>query len=339
MLRMVLLLSIALIFSSCKKDEIKSNSASGDTWLINTDEIIHFDSELDKIQSLDTLEFIDASSAGLPPETEVVAYKYDNIVRIYPMSVLESHEIINDSINNHYFSITHCPLTSSTIAWNRFINGKVNSFGVSGKLYRENLIPYDRNTLSHWSQMLNKCVNGENIGMLPETEKIVKTKFSTVLSSFPDAQFLIHTNCDSNSCNIDFKSTEDDPLGDGNDLISDDDIFLGIVKENSVALVHINENEKPNIKYFNVFGKNYFYYSSNQYNLHLIYETSKHSFTIVENNLPAILRDENGVEYDIFGNPLNSPPGIKVGSLKNTQAFRAHTFAFKSIYSNSFILK
>lgn len=48
--------------------------------------------------------------------------------------------------------------------YDREINGKEYSFGVSGKLIRNVLVMYDRETGSYWSQLLGESVEGELIG-------------------------------------------------------------------------------------------------------------------------------------------------------------------------------
>lgn len=48
--------------------------------------------------------------------------------------------------------------------YDRQINGKEYTFGVSGKLIRNVLVMYDRQTESYWSQLLGESVEGELIG-------------------------------------------------------------------------------------------------------------------------------------------------------------------------------
>ena len=48
--------------------------------------------------------------------------------------------------------------------YDREIDGKVYSFGVSGKLIRNVLVMYDRQTESYWSQLLGEAVEGELVG-------------------------------------------------------------------------------------------------------------------------------------------------------------------------------
>lgn len=48
--------------------------------------------------------------------------------------------------------------------YSREINGQEYTFGVSGKLIRNVLVMYDRQTESYWSQLLGEAVDGELVG-------------------------------------------------------------------------------------------------------------------------------------------------------------------------------
>ena len=48
--------------------------------------------------------------------------------------------------------------------YDREIDGKAYTFGVSGKLIRNVLVMYDRQTESYWSQLLGEAVDGELVG-------------------------------------------------------------------------------------------------------------------------------------------------------------------------------
>ena len=94
----------------------------------------------------------------------VTVVQYNGLTRIYPHRILEYHEIVNDFIDDFYFTISYCPLTGTSKLWNREINGSITEFGVSGLLFNNNLILYDRSTESNWSQILDLAVNGELAG-------------------------------------------------------------------------------------------------------------------------------------------------------------------------------
>lgn len=84
--------------------------------------------------------------------------------RWYSYNILNWHEIVNDSIDDTYFAVTFCPLCGSAIVYDRDISSGVTTFGVSGKLYNSNLLMYDRDSETLWSQSRGEAVVGEKLG-------------------------------------------------------------------------------------------------------------------------------------------------------------------------------
>ncbi len=76
-----------------------------------------------------------------------------------PHNIMWHHEIINLNTTDPPLTVTFCPLTGSGIAFDRSVVGNVE-FGVSGLLYQNNLVLYDRrDSESLWPQMTRsaKC--------------------------------------------------------------------------------------------------------------------------------------------------------------------------------------
>lgn len=80
---------------------------------------------------------------------------------IYPHRIMEYHEVANSFHNNTSLVLSYCPLTGTSKLWNREIKGKEVEFGVSGLLYNNNLILYDRKSETYWSQILSIAVDGD----------------------------------------------------------------------------------------------------------------------------------------------------------------------------------
>jgi hypothetical protein len=89
-------------------------------------------------------------------------------VKIYPHKVLDWHEIVNDESRGDKIVVSYCPLTGTASIWNRSIENATYTFGVSGLLHNSNLILFDRETDSNWSQMKQLAVNGDQISKVPE---------------------------------------------------------------------------------------------------------------------------------------------------------------------------
>ena len=173
-------------------DDGSNDGSSNNQWLIPISQVRDGGPGRDGIPSIDNPKFTTESEASglLSDEVRVVGLKIGDQVRVYPHYILDWHEIINDVINSETVAITYCPLTGSAIGWNRRINGAVTTFGVSGLLYNNNVIPFDRSTSSNWSQLALQCVNGALIGERPESYDLVETNWFKLRSMFPDAQIL-----------------------------------------------------------------------------------------------------------------------------------------------------
>ena len=66
--------------------------------------------------------------------------------RAYPHNVLWHHEIVNDRIGDTWISATFCPLTGSGLVFDPFVRGQRLELGVSGLLFANNLVMFDRIT-------------------------------------------------------------------------------------------------------------------------------------------------------------------------------------------------
>lgn len=84
--------------------------------------------------------------------------------RAYPLPVLARHEIVNDVVGGRPLAITYCPLCLTGIVFDRRVDGRVVEFGVSGKLLMNDLVMYDRDTESLWSQILGEAITGTHRG-------------------------------------------------------------------------------------------------------------------------------------------------------------------------------
>jgi hypothetical protein len=74
------------------------------------------------------------------------------------------HEIANDVVGGKPVAITYCPLCNSGLVFDRDVDGVRLDFGTSGRLYRSDLVMYDRQTHSLWAQMEGRAVVGERAG-------------------------------------------------------------------------------------------------------------------------------------------------------------------------------
>jgi hypothetical protein len=195
-------IGLAAMLYACGAEEVPpgSNGPGGNNpggngngnlkiWNIPQDEVYDGGPGKDGIPALENPLFIEASEAAYLADNDLVmGYKNGNEVRAYPHPILDWHEIINDKVNDHAFAVTYCPLTGTGIGWERVINGWETTFGVSGLLYNSNLIPYDRRSDSHWSQMKLECVNGFLRDSVARTFHLVETTWGTWKAMYPETK-------------------------------------------------------------------------------------------------------------------------------------------------------
>lgn len=119
----------------------------------------------DAIPAIDRPAFVAADRAEfVAPHEPVIGVVIDGEPRAYPTWLLNHHEIVNDRIGATAFAVTWCPLCYTAIVYDRTVAGRELSFGVSGMLWRENLVMYDRQTGSWWSQANGTAIRGDRRG-------------------------------------------------------------------------------------------------------------------------------------------------------------------------------
>ena len=128
----------------------------------------------DGIPAIDKPDFTPARSAVfLRDDDTVLGIVRDGAARAYPVRILNWHEVVNDRFGTEAVVVTFCPLCGTGVAFDARIDGRVLSFGVSGLLYNSDVLLYDRQTQSLWSQLLAQAITGplkgKHLTLLPLT--------------------------------------------------------------------------------------------------------------------------------------------------------------------------
>lgn len=120
----------------------------------------------DGIPALSGPGFIPAADeTRLADREPVVTVETDGeLPRAYPIRYLTWHEIVNDQIGAVPVAVTFCPLCNSALTFDRRVEGRVLTLGVSGKLRNSDMVMYDRETESWWQQALGEGIVGEMNG-------------------------------------------------------------------------------------------------------------------------------------------------------------------------------
>ncbi len=150
--------------------------------IVPLDEIVSGGPPKDGIPSIDHPKFTAAKEAEsfVNDNTLGMYVDVDGDKRFYPLNILTWHEIVNDVVGGKPLAITFCPLCGSALAFERTVNEKVLEFGTSGMLYQSNLVMYDRQTDSLWSQILGKSIVGPLAGTELQLYSVDNLLFSSV---------------------------------------------------------------------------------------------------------------------------------------------------------------
>lgn len=159
--------------------------------LIAADEIVAGGPAKDGIPAIDQPKFVNAENAGfLQPGDMVLGLAAQGGARAYPLRILNWHEVVNDQIGQQPVTITYCPLCGTGVAFDRRVNGRVLNFGVSGLLYNNDVLLYDRQTGSLWSQLMAQAVSGPLKGQSLTMLAVTHTTWADWRSSHPATQVL-----------------------------------------------------------------------------------------------------------------------------------------------------
>jgi hypothetical protein len=131
----------------------------------------------DGIPAIDRPQFVPAAKADrtfLEDEDRIIALIVNGKKKAYPIKILNWHEIVNDSIGGSHVVVTFCPLCGTGMVFDANAAGRRLNFGVSGLLYQSDVLLYDSQTESLWSQIKQEAVTGKLTGthlqLLPSTQ-------------------------------------------------------------------------------------------------------------------------------------------------------------------------
>ena len=128
---------------------------------VPVDEIRRGGPPRDGIPSIDEPKFTSVGKVDFLKDSDLVfGFENDGDRRAYPLRVLVWHEIVNDVVGKIPVAITYCPLCGTAMVFDRRHGDKTLSFGVSGLLFQSDVLMYDRETESLWSQLGMKSLAG-----------------------------------------------------------------------------------------------------------------------------------------------------------------------------------
>jgi Protein of unknown function (DUF3179) len=170
---------------------VTKNGFDLDDSLIPADKIKRGGPPRDGIPSIDKPEFVGSDKADfLKDKDRVIGFYYKGIAKAYPIKILNWHEVVNDHIDGDAILITYCPLCNSGMVFLTQARDTKFTYGVSGLLYNSDVLLYDRQTGSLWSQILGKSISGKMKGVRLDLLTSSHTTWRHWRSRYPDSKVL-----------------------------------------------------------------------------------------------------------------------------------------------------
>lgn len=350
MKQIVCILTMGLLLVACEKDgdntdpkKDKTSEKEANTWLIPASEVRDGGPGKDGIPALTDPAFVLPSEVTyLKDDDLILGYKDGEDLRAYPHDILDWHEIINDETANEAFAVIYCPLTGTGIAWDRNIGSKKTTFGVSGLLYNSNIIPYDRESDSQWSQILQSAVFGELAGAKAMTHSLVETTWKTWKKMYPSSKVVSNnTGYNRSYGTYPYGSYKTSgglifPVNNKDDRLQAKERVLGIMSDEDAKVYRFNSFTQSYSGFTDQFkGEDIMIVGSIADNLIIAFNRKLNdgtllSFEVLNDQLPAFLKDSEGNHWDVFGNALNGPR--KGQTLSKPTQMMGYWFAWPAFY-------
>jgi ribosomal protein S27AE len=183
-------ISLSVVFSAATFAQSKLGFDLKDA-SVPSEEIVAGGADKDGIPSIDFPKYVSAKEARfLRGRERVLGITLNGVNRAYPIKILNYHEIVNDVIGDTPITVTYCPLCGSGIAFFADHDDQRLIFGVAGLLYNNDVLLYDRQSESLWSQLMGEAITGPMLGDRLIRLPIAHTTWRDWRERHPDSQVL-----------------------------------------------------------------------------------------------------------------------------------------------------
>lgn len=190
-LHLTLLLLAAMALSACHSMARTLNGFDVSDASIPVADIFKGGPPRDGIPPLDDPEYIKADEARyITDDDRVMGVVIEGTPYAYPIGIMNYHEIVNHATDHSQWLITYCPLCGTGMVFDGAVAGRKLTFGVSGLLYNSDLLMYDRQTESLWSQIEGRAVSGPMKGEELKLKSSRLTSWEGWLEAHPDTLVL-----------------------------------------------------------------------------------------------------------------------------------------------------
>lgn len=181
-------LLVALVFYA--QASFESNGFDLEDSLVPIEKIEPGGPPRDGIPAIDKPVFVKAEAADfLHDHDRVLGLVHQGEARAYPIRIMDHHEVVNDRITGDAIAVTYCPLCGTGVAFDAG-GERHRTFGVSGLLYNSDVLLYDRETESLWSQLMMQAISGPEKGTHLQPLPLQHTSWQAWRSQHPDTKVL-----------------------------------------------------------------------------------------------------------------------------------------------------
>lgn len=348
-----------ILFISCGSTDVEEDTSGGPInpppvgenppeWLLPISEVLDGGPGKDGIPSIDNPIFIEVSN----PEVDefisdndlIIGIAKGNVAKAYPHYILDWHEIVNDVVDGDLVTISYCPLTGTAFGWRSFSNGSDSTFGGSGLIYNSNLILYDRNTDSNWSQLKVQCVNGSQIEDIPINVDVIETTWGTWKTLYPNTKVLSNeTGFPRNYSQYpygNYKTNHDRfvfPVSPMSSALPNKERIHAILNNNKSKVYEFSNFTNGNAIRDNFNGKEYLIVGNEEtiYSFELNISQTNLTFEYDFNNSEIFFKDNENNKWSVFGKAVEGP---RMGEkLKVANAVMSYWFAIAAFYPDPII--
>jgi len=312
------ILPLLIVLFACSKSNPDTNQiVKENDWLVNKDDL---SGSFAMYPLGDNPEYTTVANTDLPDNERVGIMSFGNEIRVYPYLNTFATEIINDQYQSQKYAFTYCPLTKSAIAYARSKTLRASCY-----LYKNNMVPWDENTETLWSQMLIRGIKGERINQRLNTLAVVETRWETIKNYFPNAKVLKTIVPSTGRINTSSKTNK-------SNLPDDREFVYGILDEDDNVTIYKYDDFESQTRYdITLREYSYIVYGNKLHQIISAFEVDDfNNFqTLDESEFPYVLQDLNGVKYNILGVGSN---GKTLGKPK--YAYVAAWWAFDDFFTN-----
>lgn len=231
----------------------------------------------------------------LDDEELVILTRIKDQLFVYPIRFM-GVEVVNIDHEGILAAITYCPITKSSVTWNRVVDQDTLLLTASGYLLRENLMPLDLNSGSIWSQMRLEGMFGQHDKVKIKTLPMFETRWKTVKEYFPDALVFAPREQLKSTRASHGESGESVNTGRQLGILGRDQVqVFDLHHFTGEVLVHTTRIQP---------GGRVVVAGSSLHSYVVAYRTS-YVMEEVEGEFPVIMQDESGTRWNIFGEAVD----------------------------------